>query len=168
MSEITPASNPNHASNFSHKTATGVDLAPVTIIPSQILWRIELVFYLSFFCAVTIALFPFLLSALYWPVLWLIFLLLIVFVLFQRWRAQKLSAISLSVQKKIWRLKHSAGEFTVVPFGEILMWAGVIILPVREALSGRKHYIVALPDSMNAEDWRHLRVWLRTGLRNNI
>ena len=172
MSEITPdynlKSSPNRTLNSHTTTATGVDLAPVTIKPSQILWRIELACYSSVLCAATIALFPFLLTAFYWPILWLVFLLLVMFVLRERWRAQKIPAVSLSVQKQVWRLQNSTGEFTVVPFGEILLWAGVIILPVREVLSGCKHYIVALPDSMKAEDWRRLRVWLRTGLRNNI
>jgi hypothetical protein len=163
LSEITPASSPKRAPDSHSTTAKGVDLAPVIISPSQILWRIEFAFYLSIFGAASIALLPFFLTAFYWPVLWLIFL-----VLRERWRAQKLPAITLSVQKQIWRLKNPTDEFTVAPFGEILLWAGVIILPVRETLSGRKHHIVALPDSMKAEDWRRLRVWLRTGLRGNL
>ena len=168
MSEITPASSLNLTANPTHKTATGVDLGPVIISPSQILWRIELAFYFSMLCAATLALFPFLFTAFYWPILWLIFLLLIIFVLRGRWHSQKLTPITLSVQKQVWRLVNSNGEFTVSPFGEILLWSGVIILLLQETLGGRKHYIVALPDSMKAEDWRLLRVWLRTGLRNNI
>jgi hypothetical protein len=178
LSEITPDyslnSNPNrapdslHTLNSQSTTATGVDLALVTIKPSQLLWRIELAFYSCVLCAATIALFPFLLTAFYWPIIWLIFVLLVMFVLRERWRAQKIPAVTLSVQKQVWRFQNSNGEFTVVPFGEILLWGGVIILPMREIASGHKHHIVALPDSMKPEDWRRLRVWLRTGLRNNI
>lgn len=174
MSEITPASSLNRAPDSplllagQSTTATGVDLAPIAIMPSQILWRLELAFYCSVLCAATIALFPFLLTAFYWPIVWLIFMLLIIFVLRQRWCVKNLPVVTLSIQKQVWRLRNSTGEFSVNPFGEILLWVGVIILPVCETLSGRKHYIVALQDSMDADDWRRLRVWLRTGLRNNI
>lgn len=167
MSEITLASNPKRINNSSPKTATGVDLAPVSISPAKILWHIELSVYCSVFCAATLAVFPFFLRAFYWPISWLSFLLLLAFVVRERWRAQKLTPVIISVQKQVWRLKNSSGEYTVSPFDEILLWSGVIILPVRETLSGNKHRIVALPDSMSGEDWRLLRVWLRTGLRNN-
>lgn len=168
MSEITPASSLSHAASSPDKTATGVDLAPVIIKPSQILWRIELVFYCSILCAASIALFPFFLTAFYWLIIWLVFVVLIVFVLRERLRAQKLPSFTLSVQKKVWRLQYSTNEMTATPFDEILLWEGIIILPLREILSGRKYRIVILADSMKAEDWRHLRVWLRTALRNNL
>jgi len=119
-------------------------------------------------CAATIALFPFLLSAFYWPIVWLTFLLSVIFVVRGRWHAKKSTPVTFSVQKQVWRFRSVNGEFTVVPFSEILMWSSVIILPLQETLSGRKHYVLAFPDSMNENDWRRLRVWLRTGLRNNL
>jgi hypothetical protein len=177
LSEITPdsspSSRPNHAPDSAYTlnplstTATGVDLAPVIINSSQMLWRIELAFYSSIFCAATTALIPYILTAFYWPLVWMGFALLFIFELRKRWRVKNLPAVTLSVKTQVWRLRNSAGEFTVAPCGEVLLWARVIILPVRETLTGRKHNIVALPDSMGAEDWRRLRVWLRTGLRNN-
>jgi len=168
LSEITPDSNPNPAVNSTHKAAIGVDLAPITISPSRIFWRIECAIYVCVLIAASIALFPFFLTAFYWPILWLAFLLLIMFVLREAWRIQTLPAVTLSVQKQVWRLRNPAGEFTVAPFGEILLWAGVIVLHLKDITSGRKHTIIVLPDSVKADDWRRLRVWLRTGLRNNM
>lgn len=164
MSETTPDYSPTR----SQKTSAGVDLAPVIISPSLRLWRIELAFYLCLFCAASLALIPFFLTAWYWPVLWLIFSLSIIFTLRQGSRAKKLPSVTFSVLQKIWRLKTSDGEFIVAPHDEILLWSWVIILPLCETLSGRKHRLVVLSDSMSADDWRHLRVWLRMGLKDNI
>ncbi|WP_189417780.1 protein YgfX [Cellvibrio zantedeschiae] len=169
MSEIIPASSPNSAADShlatSSTTTAGVDLAPIVIVPSIILWRLELAVYSSILCAAAIALFPFFLTAFYWPLLWLMFLILVAFVLRQRWRAKNSLPISLEVQKNVWRLKSSAGESIFEPFGEILLWSGVIILPLRETISGRIHRIVILQDSVKPDDWRCLRVWLRTGFK---
>ena len=164
MSEITP----DYSLTPNQKTAAGVDLAPVIISPSLRFWYIELAFYLCLFCSASIALVPLFLTVWYWLVLWLIFSLLIIFILRRSFRAQKLPSVKLSVQQKSWRLKTSEGELVVVPFEDILLWAGVIILPLRETLSGRKHRLVVLSDSMSADDWRRLRVWLRMGLKDNL
>jgi len=88
-------------------------------------------------------------------------------VLRKRWHHKNSPPLCLSVQQKLWRLKNPAGEFVVEPFGEIVLWSGVIILPVREILGGRQHRIIVMQDSVKPDDWRRLRVWLRTGLKNN-
>lgn len=169
MSEITPASNLKSALDVSlESNKTGVDLAPIHIAASLRLWCIELAFYSCFICAVTIALLPFFLKAFYWSILWLLFLLATGFVLRQRWLHKNSPPICLSVHKKLWQLKNSTGEVVVEPFGEILLWSGVIILPLREIMSRREHRIVVMKDSVEPDDWRRLRVWLRTGLRNNM
>lgn len=158
---------PDYNNSLPHKTVTGVDLAPVHISPSHLLWRIQLVVYMAMLLFASMAIFPFVLTAFYWPILWLIFLVLIVVVLQAARRTKNTLPIRLSVTQHLWRLQTSAGELSVEPCDEILLWAGIIILPVRETLTGRKHRIIALPDSMAAEDWRRLRVWLRMGLRKN-
>ncbi len=172
MSEITPASSQNSAADSAvtsqRTTATGVDLAPVIISPSKNLWRIEFIFYSCMLVAASIAIFPFFFSAFYWPILWLVFSALIFIALRTRWRAQKLPAVTFSVEKHVWRLRDTTGEFTVVPYGEILLWSWVIILHLRNPVDGKKYHVVALTDSMKEEDWRRLRVWLRTGLRKNL
>ena len=184
MSEITPASNlsssPNSnqsaSSNRAHNaplelhntSATGADLAPVLISPSQILLRIQLLMYGVMLLCASVAISPFVFTAFYWPSLWLGFLFLLIWAGRSAWLKQHSAPVRLSVTKKIWRLQTSAGEIQIEPCDEILLWDGVIIVPVREILTRRKHRIVALSDSMSAEDWRRLRVWLRMGLKDNV
>lgn len=157
--------NPNSSLNASNKS--GVDLTPFIISPSMVLWRLELAVYCGLLCAVSVALFPFFFSAFYWPVVWLAFCGLVVLELRKAWRIKHSAPIGLSIKKDVWQLNLASGAQVVEIFDEILLWPAVIILPVREIQSGRKRRILVLPDSVRKEDWRRLRVWLRTGLRNN-
>ena len=166
MLETTPDYNPKH--NPPSKTAAGVDLASVRISPSRWLLRCQIFVYSVMLLSASIAISPFLFSAFYWPIVWLVFLLLIIVALKSAWRAQKIPPIVLSVTQKIWRLQPADGEIIVELYDDVLIWASVIILPMRETSTGRKHRIVALSDSMSADDWRRLRVWLRMGLSKNI
>lgn len=177
MSEITPASSLNsshsasvHNSSLEPQRAskTGVDLAPVVITPSQTLFRIQLLIYSLMLLSASIAIFPFLFTAFYWPILWLSFFLLLMMAVRSSWLKKNKAPIRLSVIQKIWRLQTAEGEIHVELCDEILLWDRVIVLPVREILTKRKHRIVALSDSVSAEDWRRLRVWLRMGLKDNI
>lgn len=166
MLETTPDYNPTH--NSSSQTAAGVDLASVRISSSRLLFYCQIFVYIAMLLSASIAIFPFLFAAFYWPIAWLIFVLLIIIALKSAWRAQQIPPIVLNVTQKIWRLQTVDGEVIVELYDDILVWVGVIILPMRETSTGRKHRIVALSDSMNANDWRRLRVWLRMGLNKNI
>lgn len=166
MLETTPDYNPAH--NFPAKTAAGVDLASVRITPSRLLLRCQIFIYSAMLLSASIAIFPFLLSAFYWPIIWLVFLLLIIVALRSAMRAQKIPPVVLTVTQRVWRLQTAEGEVIVALYDDALVWAGVIILPLREISTEKKHRIVALVDSMNADDWRRLRVWLRMGLSKNI
>ena len=157
----------NNSHNTSHHIASGVDLAPVLISPSLLLYRLEVFVYLFMLLSASVAIFPFIFTAFYWPLLWLTFLLMIIATLRKSLRNKKSPSISLSITQKIWYLKTSTESVAVKPCNEIVVWTRLIILPVKETLSGRKHRIIALPDSMKAEDWRRLRVWLRMELRKN-
>lgn len=172
MSETTPASSPNRALNSTLEpqstSTTGVDLAPVRISPSQILFRIQLLIYSLMLLFASIAIFPFLFTAFYWLILWLGFVLLLIVAVRDAWLKKHKAPIRLSVIQKNWRLQTAAGEVRIEPCDEILLWGVVIVLPVREVLTKHKHRIVALSDSMSAEDWRRLRVWLRMGLKDNV
>jgi hypothetical protein len=172
LSEIIPASNQSvHNSTPlepQSTSTTGVDLAPVVISPSQILFRSQVLIYSSMLLFASIAIFPFMLTAFYWPILWLSFVVLLIVAMRSAWLNKHKTPIRLSVIQKIWRLQTAAGEVRVEPCEEILLWDSVIVLSVREILTKRKHRIVALSDSMSAEDWRRLRVWLRMGLKDNV
>ncbi len=172
MSEITPASNQS-AHNSSplepqRASKTGVDLAPVVISSSQILFRIQLLIYSLMLLSASIAIFPFLFTAFYWPILWLGFLLLLIVAARAAWIKKHKAPIRFSVIQKVWRVHTLEGEVQVKPCDEILFWDAVIVLSVREVLTKRKRRIVALSDSMTNEDWRRLRVWLRMGLKDNL
>lgn len=172
MSEITPASSLNIVHNSTLETPstrkTGVDLAPVVISPSQILFRIQVLMYSLMLLSASIAIFPFLFIEFYWSILWLGFVLLLIVAVRSAWIKRHEAPIRLSIIQKIWRLQIAAGEIQVELCDEILLWDAVIVLPVREVLTKRKHRIVALSDSMSADDWRRLRVWLRMGLKDNV
>jgi len=145
----------------------GVDLAPVVINPSSLLHRLEVCVYIFMLLAASIAIFPFLLTAFYWSLLWLAFLLMVAAAIKTSLRAKKSQSVSFSVAQKIWHLQTSDSDLIVKPCNEIMVWSHLIILSVQETTSGRKHRLVALPDSMSSEDWRRLRVWLRMELRKN-
>jgi hypothetical protein len=161
LSELIPDYSPAH----NYQTVSGVDLAPVKIHPSRWLWRIEAAIYVVMAGSASIAIFPFLHTEFYWSLAWLAFLVLVVFSMRSAWKTKNASSVTLSVTQNIWRIKKADLEFVVAPCDEMLLWSGVIILPVRDILSGKRHRMVALQDSMNAEDWRRLRVWLRMGIR---
>lgn len=180
MSEITPdfslsssrSASPNSVHNSplepQSTSKTGVDLAPVVISPSQMLFRIQLLIYSLMLLSASIAIFPFIFTAFYWSLLWLGFVCVLIVAARSAWLKKHKAPIRLSVIQKIWRLQTSAGEIQVELCDEILLWDAVIVLPVREILTKRPHRIVALSDAMSAEDWRRLRVWLRMGLKDNV
>lgn len=180
MSEITPAfsQNSSHSASLNsvHNSSlepqrtrkTGVDLTPVVISPSQILFRIQLLTYSLMLLSASIAIFPFVFTTFYWSLLWLGFVCVLIVAVRSAWLKKHKAPIRLSVIQKIWRLQTAEGEIRIEPCEEILLWDAVMVLPVQEILTKRKHRIVALSDSMSAEDWRRLRVWLRMGLKDNI
>ena len=127
------------------KTASAIDLAPIMFSPSA-----------------SVALAPFFLTAFHWPILWLIFSTLIALIIRKRWRAKNSASITLDITQNTWRLRKDNSDIDVIPFNDVLLWSWVIILPLKENISGRRHYFVLLQDSVITDDWRRLRVWLRT------
>ncbi len=174
MSEKIQVSSLNHAHNSAHvlerkgSSSAGVDLAPVLISPSQILWHLQLLIYSLMLISASVAIFPFMFTAFYWAILWLGFVVLLMLAIRSAWLRKMKAPIRLSIFQKIWRLQTAGSEIRIELCDEILLWGAVIVLPVREVLTKRKHRIVALSDSMSAEDWRRLRVWLRMGLKDNV
>ena len=157
----------NHSHKTPHHITSGVDLEPVVISSSLLLYRMEVFIYLFMLLSASVAVFPFVLMNFYWPLLWLAFVLVIIAALRTSQRNKNSPSVTLSVTQKNWYLQTSTGTVAVNPGNEILVWTYLIVLPVAEPLSGRKYRLLALPDSMAAEDWRRLRVWLRMELRKN-
>lgn len=157
----------NHSHKTPHQITSGVDLAPVVISPSSLLYRLEVVVYLFMLFSASVAIFPFIFTAFYWPLLWITFLVMIIAALRKSQRNKSSPSITLGIAQKIWYLQTVTGSVAVEPCNEIVVWSHLVILPVKETLSGRKYRIIVLSDSMKTEDWRRLRVWLRMELRKN-
>ncbi len=171
MSEKIPdSSQTNNYFRIETHTArdSGVDLAPVVISASRRLFHLHLLMYSAMLLSASVAIFPFILTSPYWLILWLVFVVLLAMALGVELRKKQQPPIRLSVIQKVWRVHTDEGEVQVKPFDEILLWDAVIILPVREVLTQRKHRIVVLSDAMSPDDWRRLRVWLRMGLKEHL
>jgi len=160
--------NKSHNELTAQKTAA-VDLAAVTFYPSHFLWYTQLAIYIAMLVFSFIALLPFFLTAFYWPSAcywigaWLVFSLIIGFAINKAWRTKNILPNRLDVTQKQWRLTTHDGEFWVNLDGDVLLWSWLIIIPTRETLTKKAHYLIALPDSMSKEDWRRLSVWLKLG-----
>lgn len=165
MLEIIPGFNQKSRATLSSSSKNiGVDLAPIIISPSKNKCIIETAVFTFLSVAVTLSLGPFLFSAKYWFLVWAAFLLFSIYTIRAGWLALKQSPVELKVTQQEWQLKSERELLLVEPFGEILVWPSVIVLPLREKQSRRIHRIVVLKDTVNADDWRRLRVWLRMGL----
>lgn len=164
MLEKTPDYSTNLIKTPRVKISSGVDLTPVTFYPSRHLWLIECAIYSAMFVFATIALLPFFLTAFYWPIAWLFFAVSIAVVVHQRWRVKNAKPIRLAIKQNNWQLHRAENECAVELSHDVLLWQWVVIIPVRETISGKKHYLIGLQDSMEVDDWRRLRVWLRTCL----
>ena len=161
MSEITPGCSPTpEPSQRKLSQNCGADLAPVSVSPSRSLWLAQLALLCLMLLSATIAVLPFMLTAFYWPVAWVVFLAALVYSGGECWRAKNEAAKTLSVQQNIWRLRDAGEEKTVTPCDEILLWSWVIILPLRTE-NRQKIYLIAMRDSVDADAWRRLSLWLR-------
>jgi hypothetical protein len=144
------------------KLANSVDLAAVIVYPSRYLWQAQCVVYGAMLVVAFVALLPLLFISIYWVCLWLSLALWISLTIHKAWRAKCAAPMQLQIKQNHWYLKTKAGEFLVTPNHEILLWPWVIIIPLDEPLTRNQHYLIILPDSLPKEDWRGLRIWLRT------
>lgn len=136
------------------------DLAAVSFYPSHVLCLAQLCIYLAMLVFSLLALIPFFIATWYWFIVWLIFASVLAVAGKRAQREKNSPPKHLQVIQQQWRLSTSAGAFSVRPDGELLLWSWLIIIPVRELLSGKLHYLVALPDSLDKESWRRLSAWL--------
>ena len=168
MSEIIPGSNPKPEflpGNLPQSLSSGADLAPVAVLPSRNLWLAQLILFSLMLVSATIALLPFMFTAFYWPLALLFFLAALVYSGYECWRVKNASVKVLFIQHNVWRLRDSAGEEIVTPCDDIVLWSWVIIVPLR-AERGQKFYLVVMRDSVDADAWRRLSLWLRICFKN--
>lgn len=165
--ETTPACNQNPTETREGKgTAVNLtainlkELAPVRFNQSRRLWQAELAVYVAMLFFASIATFPFLLVAWYWPIALLAFMFFIGWYLRRCWRKRHFSSRIIYSTQNRWYLRDQGGEQEIECCDEILFWPQIIVLPVRKS-SGVKNYLIFTPDAMELDDWRRLRVWLR-------
>ncbi|RZA09210.1 MAG: hypothetical protein EOO68_01070 [Moraxellaceae bacterium] len=160
--EKIPGFSHNNSPQEKHHPTT--DLAAITCSPSRYLYLAECLLYGAMAVSASVALFPFFLVAFYWPLAWLLFMFSLVCVINESRKTRNANVLTLDISNNTWRVRRNGVDKTVIPFDDVLLWSWVIILPVKEPATGNKHRIVLLPDSMTADEWRRLRVWLRVCL----
>jgi len=163
--EATPACNRNPADIRKGRSNSDQvnELAPVRFGQSRRLWQAELAVYAALLIFAGIAIFPFLLTAWYWPIALLAFALFIGWHWMRCWRRPYVSSRILYCIQNRWYLRDQGGEQEIHLCDEILLWPQIVVLPARIA-SGEKKYLVLTPDAMEADDWRRLRVFLNMGV----
>lgn len=150
----------NQTPSKSSSPITVADLAAVTIFPSRFLYLVQSLIYLVMLLGSLLALRPFFHGAWYWLAIWLAFSFALVIAANSARRTKNALPKQLRITSQRWYLSCAEGEFLVRLNGEMLLWSWLIIIPLRAVLSGRLHYLVALPDSLDREAWRRLSVWL--------
>lgn len=63
-----------------------------------------------------------------------------------------------------WLLEQDGRTCQLTLAGEVLCWSWLIILPLRELVSGKIHWVIIFGDSVNKDDNARLRRWLRACL----
>ncbi|HWV14016.1 MAG TPA: protein YgfX [Cellvibrio sp.] len=144
------------------------ELAAVTALPSRYLCYGQLVIYLVLLVSSALAVFPYLLSNPYLLGLWLVFGGAIVAAARKSLADSRAAAKTLSIIQHQWRLAVDGHSYAVILNEKLLLWPWLIVIPLRESLSYRQHYFIALPDSMSQAEWRRLSVWLRTCLQHGV
>ncbi|MES2673363.1 MAG: protein YgfX [Pseudomonadota bacterium] len=149
-------------SSAASKLVSNADLAAVTVYPSRYLWQGQCVVYGAMFVFASAALLPLFFISIYWICLWFLLGLWISLTIHKVWRAKCAAPIQLRIKQNHWYLKNRAGEFLVTPSSEVLLWTWVIIIPLHEKLTRNQRYLIVSTDSLPKEDWRRLRMWLKT------
>ena len=155
--------NPTQSKQNLHQTAV-IDLAAVTFHPSHFLWYAQLAVYIAMLVFSLVALLPFLFTQYYLLLLWVTFVAAVGFTACKSYRKKNAAPIRFEIIKNEWWLIKNQQTYSVSLAGEVLLWSWVIIIPVQEKLIRKKHYLIALPDSLSREEWRRLCVWLKTCL----
>ena len=154
----------SHNKISAQKPKVAVDLAAVTFYPSVWLWRGQLAIYAIMLVFSFLALLPFFFSLFYALPLWLMFIFFIGMAIRKSHREKNAPRLSFEITNNQWRLTTQTGSVVVGLLGEVVLWSWLIIIPVRDNQTQRRYCLIALPDSLEQEQWRRLRVWLKTCL----
>jgi hypothetical protein len=157
---------PSRARNLPARASAKLQLAPINLRPSIILWRVQWGVHLLLSLLLGWGILPWLSIQPYWlPVLLLAWLALAVHLRYLR-RLHEQSAGTLLVSSGDWYWNDARGCTELVLSGAVIVWPQLIVLPFREQHRRWRKTLVLLPDSASADDRRRLRVWLRTSLNH--
>jgi hypothetical protein len=146
------------------KSAASIDLAAVSVRPSGYLWRAQYSIYGALILLAWVALLPFFLLAYYWGLIGVVFTFCVGLAIHKSWRTKNAAPIQFEIKQNIWQLTTESGTCAVTLRDNVLLWSWVIVISLRENITGKSHDIIILSDSLTKEDWRRLRVWLLTCL----
>lgn len=139
-------------------------LASLKVCPSQLLWRAQVLVHILLAVFSCWALWSWLLSdkrvLLGLVTVWIILFFSVLKI--RRRRVLQYGVLSLEMAGWFWLDAHGRNAWQLK--GEVAVWPWLIILPFVVSSNGRATSLVLLPDSMSTDDWRHLRIWLRTVL----
>ena len=142
------------------KPRAHIDLARIRVYPSRYLCFMQVTTYLALLLLAGFALWPFFFLSLSWVLLWLGLACAVGVAIRQSLKVKNAAPMTLEIKQDRWVLIHEGTDFLVKPAKEVLVWSWVISIPLRENSTSKRYYLVVLPDSVNQEEWRRLRVWL--------
>lgn len=176
---LTPDFNPSPtAASTNSPTLTSVGaaakaalplLAPIPFVPSPSLWRLTLAGSCLFGLSVGVALWPFLAD---YPALGLLLLLMLAWIGYSLQCAHRSrfsgvlghSGQDLSERGWILQTNGEQQDRRMQLNGEVLIWPGLVILPLTDGQTQQPLRLVLAADSVTAADFARLRTWLRRSL----
>lgn len=156
--------NQKPASPSTQNALMGIDLAAISVRPSRFLWQAQMAIYILILVFSFIALLPFFGTAFYWILLWFAFSLVVGIAIGHSFTVKNAAPMCFEIKQDQWRLTTPTGVCVVTVNGDVLLWSWLIVIPLRENLTGKQQFLIALPDSFTPSEWRLLRVWLKTCL----
>ncbi len=159
MSAITPVCAAT-ADHYLPRHFHGRVYLDADIYPSGIYRRLVSVIALAVALAIVIAFIPSLIQ-LNPASLFILPLLLCVYV-GARWSLSGVAVTRLRLDQRGWHLAVAAGELVpVTPRPEARLWPHLVVMAFC-GRGGKRYRLLLLPDTMAAEDYHRLRVWLVT------
>lgn len=114
--------------------------------------------------ASALALWPHLQSQPLWALVLILFWILVLLAAYSLWYGHKHGPSQLSYREGDWYLMLDGVEFRAALVSDLVIHSWLLVARFRLNTSGARINVVCLPDSASAEDFRRLRVWLRTYL----
>jgi hypothetical protein len=97
----------------------------------------------------------------WWALVLLLFWAMVALAAYGIWHAHKHGPSQLCCRQGDWYLTLDGVEFRAALAGDLVIHSRILVARFRLQASGAKVNVICLPDSIDPEDFRRLRVWLR-------